>query len=679
MGKPLPKWAKLTPPKKMEGESVIEEDAFLRTKAYHAVARQMDLAFWEALRQTGGHFFHSEFDGLLSLSKKVNTNNKAAVQNPDETRASKKQRSSANETYSSGDTVDDTLLEAVAGHTVLSSMMEANQFTIQPAVQYDPLLLPLFILDGPFAEKDRDMWMFHLVQSTKQSRPRACTVWLRPEKRTGNSKCSRQEEVMRQCLAQEPDMKTIFSRKRLRNSSLTDILIFWAAHTRAYDEILVFLQVEDGDGLYSKTADLQDFLQWAVERRAFHGLPFTIVFMGQHSFRRPIQLRSSTQSSVGLLVRRLELPSTESVLDSFWEQWSNDCTLFFQSRTLRRLRHTFQNQNRSAVHVLRQLQQEVALQFSAPGSFLMACRLLSSQQQSKRITSLIFDKDFHSLVPHGRVSSSESLHVWLVDCEARRRTALVALRMQKLLYETFNNGSLEPFLLCPINKVLRIDKELDEENRSILISALANLRAEAHVATESPFSYIDLLPGDKEPYEAEIRGKTVHSINELLLLFDQCRSISEAQSCLAPLVHEWVSQSPSPFLLKPMCFLEDDEMSCRPPQPRRDHVQALLELNFVTAAGGGGDEEDKWVYIPGCLYRIILDRVSISESEWFDSFVETFPVGPGGDVASRAKLFHLFGCGVRHLQISGLIRDRRLKGKSGIMYEKAALVWCGGD
>lgn len=753
--KPLPKWARLIQPSSpsSSSSSVDREDAFLRTKAYHAVAESMNRAFSRALLDTSSPMFYQELNGLLAKVKQTSTNaNKeeqelqAQADEVEEERVPKKQRSSSSTDNHSGDcdapsststtrssdhdhdhdhvdtnevqtTSEPTASAVVSTASLLTSGSSKQFFTLQPPVHYDPLLLPLLILDGPFWHTDRAAWMAHLVHSAKQSRPRSCTVWLRPtpcQLRSGARGCyySYKEELMRQCLAQEPD-PTIFagSRRRRRNqrflrnyttttsssSSVTDALLLWAARTRAFDEILVFLEVEHGDSLYnnnnnnsnSSTANaaeqLADFLAWAAERRALHGLPLSIVFMGpQRSFRRPIQLMRSIGGG-GLLVRRVELPSPKAVLEAFWVHFSKEgcCPgVLLHPSTLSTLRHVYQNQNRSAVHILYQLQQAVALQFSLPGSFLSAVQLLASpqQQQSKRITSLIFHKQFQSLVASNSSNStlasctSTSLLTWLEDCESRRRLACsVALPLHKLLNDKYSESS-EPFLLHPMNSAQKFDKALNEEDRRALIAAAAaNLRSESsQAATESAFSHLDLLPGDKLPHETLIREKTADAINELIVLFDQCTTVSEVIKCLEPLTDAWVTKSPSPLDNPLLLPSSQDEKVCSPPLPRRDHVNAMLEdLECV------GD--DRSVIVPGCMYRLILDRASISETDWFNSFVETYQHPAGTDATSRTMLFHLFGCGVRHLQICGLIRDRRVTGKSGTTYEKTALVWCGGD
>ena len=95
------------------------------------------------------------------------------------------------------------------------------------------------MVQGPFGRADRAAY---LAARVRMDPPRTCTVWLRPSTCTKNNW---PEEVMRQCLAQEPEAKSIFSslHKKRQTLSLTDILVAWAGRTRSFDAIAVYLEL----------------------------------------------------------------------------------------------------------------------------------------------------------------------------------------------------------------------------------------------------------------------------------------------------------------------------------------------------------------------------------------------------------------------------------------------------
>ncbi len=125
------------------------------------------------------------------------------------------------------------------------------------STRHNPLLLPVMILEGPSYRLDRQEWMRHLVLSTKQTRPRSAVVWLRrPTASAARAAAantsgvqhvfSRQAELMRQCLRLEDDLPpALKSKRKLAKASLTDMLLLWAGHTTAFDDTVVFWEMDE--------------------------------------------------------------------------------------------------------------------------------------------------------------------------------------------------------------------------------------------------------------------------------------------------------------------------------------------------------------------------------------------------------------------------------------------------
>lgn len=608
------------------------------------------------------------------------------------------------------------------------------------------LLLPLTVLDCPAVDgRDRAAWMRQLVRAGRRREPRVCTVWLRTSNNhktktsKNNNKDHYKDELMRQCLQQEPgrdwyrflsnsnNKRNKKSNKRTQQPqqpqhevrSRTGILTAWAAHTRAFDAIRVYFECDDSDALYgnsnSNSALLPDLLQWCASRRAWHGLPLEVVWMRPHAgFRRPVPLHSATPSAVGLRTRVVSLPAPSIVLRRFQEellkQDDNDNCLGIlfqqqqqQPQIVDTVRRVFAHQNRSAVYVIQQVKQSVAEQLAAPGSFWTVAPWLLPRH-ARRMTALLLDADFQRSVlganynknkNKGSSSNKTALLEWLASLEVRRRLQASARRVQRILYEKFydecnsdeNDSSssssvVVPYLLQRHDKFPIHDQTLTDDDRRILLEPVAaQLRNVSHETTPTVFSQLALFPTDRVVHEQAVRRDLQHALNELVVLVDRCATVVQVQRCLVDILQQHDNININRH--------GDANESDRLPQPRRDHVTALLEdLEHDENRNSDDLDNDNLkttttttssdIHIPGLLYRIILDRAAISEDEWFQAFYHERKQQQQHDLG-LPDAFNLFGCGVRDLQISGLIRPRRIAGKSETLYEKTALVWCGGD
>lgn len=720
------------------------DDAQLRSRAYHAHAARFEACLVAALEETTQGTVWTALDELMLLQSPNVENGTtttsihrpaAALLEPKDTDApsQKKQKLTLNDIhdeYAPNDPA--TLGKDDANNTTTDTTATTSYFTIRPMATattlsrgtFDPLLLPLLIVKGPFWPRDRTASMAFMHQSIGQKRPRSCVVWLqRPwdaasttptEQQQSQNGSWRQKELLRRCLlAPEEPNAAIRKRRSQRHrrhprpyhqgdphgsstTTVTDPLVHWAANTRAFDDIVLLIENDRGE---TTDDDIMDFIQWAADRRANHGLPLVlVVWEAVAPLHRSLPLRSNAQSSIGLLVRHVDWPKSESILTEFWSKLlchndpnnknNNNASsnldhhdVMFPREFMAEIRRTFAYQNDSVIYVLSRLRHCVALQFSMPGSFLSATKLLSPHH-SKRITSLLYSVHFHNLVSsfHGEPKRT-SLKSWMVQLESQRQIAQIAMSLKSHLVP------LDHFLLVPLHHSYMKQSTatlLNDESRKVLLSSLARFRknVQQRSSRKSIFAHLDLLSGDRAPYEASIRVQTMTHINNLIVLIGQCVTVSDALACVDFLVEESIAHSCSPFINSggTVPLLPRLMQACRTPEPRRDQVGALLHPIENDKLHGETDNND--VNIPGKMYKILFDCAAISEAEWFNAFLEITPysIDAAADERYKIEQYESFLCGLKYLQIAGLIRGRRTStSKGGIMYDKTAHVWCGGD
>ena len=625
----LPSWATLIHPRfdsdlkepvPRNPVELVEEESYLRTRSYHAMSRQMDLA--------AAHSFQK-------LSKTVQAQLSKLIDKiePVEDEPSPPSKRARMEEQ------DAEFLRGICS-------------IIDPPKRYNPLLLPILILQGPSYCLDRQEWMKQLVLSTKRTRRRSAVVWLRPT--TGLS-VSWQEEVTRQCLNQEQDDLPAILRKRrkIAKASITEILLTWASHTQAFDDVLIYLEVKDS--FYAR--DLQDFICWLAERRAVQGLPFALVLLGPHVGCRKIELRSSTQNPVGLIVRQRVLPPAKELLDAFWERLclKQGFPIPFSADVMVAIADSFQEQHRSAVQVILDLKKVLAHHFLTQGSFLMATaneRTLPDEQ--RRITWFLTKMEARKLIVRSSESRRSLVH-WRREMELRRRKASVAMEVLHLLHK--QRDSSVPFLLRRHRSTASsFDKALNREKRGDLVALLARLRK---LDDDYGIKYV-------ESQTQTDREALVQLINELIILADSCSYSSDMEQCLEPVLNEWTehvnahadgSSMMSSSALAALCV-----------QPRRHTVTGLTEGRIDEASPVSVSS------LVGRMYRLIQDRVSLSQDDWYGAFRADLPSDIG-----RQESFSLFICGINYLKLQGLLREKRVPSRGDTVYEKAVLVWCSGD
>ena len=626
----LPKWARVVPPRfekqlksgmLSEPLSVAGEEAFLRTRSYHVLSRKIDYAV-EASLATLSASFHEELRDLLTQVE------------PEESETM--EPSPAKRARSEKETTEDSPVEDFLSAT----------YRIDVCNRFNPLLLPMLVLQGPAHGLDRHDWMQHLVRSTKKKRPRSCTVWLHAN---WSLDFTWQEELTRQCLSQEPALSAVLRKRSfMAKASITDTLMEWAQSTLSFDDIVVFLEIEDD--FYSN--HLQTFIGWAATRRALQGIPFALVLLGPHTGRRPLELRSYAQGPVGVLLRHLTLPSTAAVVDLFFERlWiKQDFPILFSAPIREHLGRVYREQNESAICVAMKLKLALAHIFCAKWSFLLAASCLPDERY--RIKWFLIQQEPRKLIPGNSVTRA-SLQEWMDSFESKARCGRVALRILCSLLGN-NRDTRFPLLFQLGNPQHGDTKPFESNEKTNVLSLLFSIR--------------DQIDHGSGPENATVHlsvAEAVNAVNRLIVLSDKCETFSDMHRCAGRYAHEWVDLA---FSWPGISVGSSSALASLDSQPRRHSVRGLLEAPSELS------QSTNLVKLVGNMYRLIQDRVGIDRSEWFKLFRHTFAL----ELNLNEALKH-FGYGVYHLMLCGLLRERRLSHKNDIRYEKTLLVWCSGD
>jgi hypothetical protein len=557
------------------------------------------------------------------------------------------------------------------------------------STRYNPLLLPVMILEGPSYRLDRQEWMRHLVLSTKQTRPRSAVVWLRRPTASATHTAaaaantaggvphvfSRQEELTRQCLrlGQDDLPPALLSKRKLAKASLTDMLLLWAGHTTAFDDIVVFWEMDES--FY--TRDNQDFLSWLAERRALDKLPFAVVLLGPHVGRRRLELRSATQGPVGLLVRRCVLASTDDLLAKFADNlWTKQAfSVPFSPAILSTITQSYREQNKSAVFVMLKLKEALAHSFIPRGSFRTCISTGKAflGEERKRIAWFLLDENARALLLSdsnlSTTTTTTTSRLAVVDSlqelESCRRKACVAMQVLGML----GNQSDLPFFYCgsnnngEANMASRVEK-IHTRQRQQIMSLLARLRKSGTVQPGSTSLNGLIFSGGRAPVETLLNKTITTLVNELIIVIDKCTHRSEVEQCLFPIVDDWVEKTNT---LQNSSGAISSALISLTTQPRRHLVAGVAEAIPAEEEGALSIAN-----VPGNMFKLVQDRVSISQDDWFGVFEEGI-----ASQAGRQESILLFTYGLNFLKVCGLIREKRVRGNT--IFEKAVLVWSSGD
>jgi hypothetical protein len=173
-----------------------------------------------------------------------------------------------------------------------------------------------------------------------------------------------------------------------------------------------------------------------------------------------------------------------------------------------------------------------------------------------------------------------------------------------------------------------------------------------------------VFSGRRAPAETPLNKAITTLVNELIVVIDKCTHRSEVEQCLFPVVDEWVEQTSTLQNSSGAIF---SALASLTTQPRRHLVAGITEAMSADEEGALSVTN-----VPGSMFKLIQDRVSISQDDWFGAFKESI-----ASQASRQESILLFTYGLNFLKVCGLIREKRVRGNT--IFEKAVLVWSSGD
>jgi hypothetical protein len=345
---------------------------------------------------------------------------------------------------------------------------------------------------------------------------------------------------------------------------------------------------------------------------------------------------------------------------------------------------------------------------------------------SKRVTSLFYDDVYQSmlLIPTSLPSAgSRELFHQLQEYESDRYMSSIALQLYNYIQvryhcsdtsdnengRTMNDSNGEDDIELHASSVLSLfvgrmnytwmddtesnyvafdngDLLLNENDRRSIISYLVKIVSSnfGSMTTNSVFTQLHLFDDEKIYHQNGLRNRMKYKINELIVLLDHCITLHDIHRCIDSMLSMNREKEGSDEQIYPF---GDHNSSMNVPCPRRDHVRALMREIDNTEIDTIGNKDDNnkktllLINVPGIMYRLIRNRVVVTEVEWYEALLDHVRnnyIVPTSEYAEMTDWFHIFGCGIRQLQLSGLIR--RNEGRNNaIQYERIALVWCGGD
>ncbi len=608
----LPSFVKLIPFKRKnrlkEPLSLQEEEEYLRTRSFHCLARKLDFAMEETLKELSVPF-HDALDRLLQAQQECEEHTLSAE--------TKSTTEASNPPGSNSDDVYDYFLVP------------------DPSKQrFSRHLLPILALHVPPYLLDRQNWIRHLVKANRRNRPRCCTIWLHSNSATNSSW---QEDVRRQCFVQEPHLSS--SLQSVERKAITPTLLKWAERTNTFDEIVVFLEI-DCDFSDSK---LQDFVHWLSEKRSNQQLPFNLVLVVPHGNGRQLEIESSSRGN-GFRISHVRLSSTDAVVDTFSTNIfvRNNFPIIFPARMTRDLDEAFQEQDKSAIAVVRTLKAYLTQVFSSPWSFLLAEKDCSADDQSRIRWFLEIEKG-NALAPLELTRSGKSLQAWLCELQSHRRQGCISMQLDSLLRKHVSKRSV-PLLFLPGKRYEGLETPMHEVEKQRAFEFILHHR---NCFASDPIS------------DTQSLSKTNELLNELIILcsasvthLDMIGSVARLHQVWSNHISVFVSSEGSP--------------AGSQIQPRRQFICGLVHGIRVT-------KELNLVAMVGQMYELIEDRASITNEEWFGIFLNTVAAD-----FSHTDALIMFSYGIFHLKLCGVLKEktRAINQKAEVQYEKVIVIWC---
>lgn len=682
----LPAWAQASFLKD-ESKSLVpleEEEVYLRTRAYHALANELD----DAVKST--------IDIQISfLVVKLQAFFRQSMPN--------------NANTSSGETLTRNVSES-----------SINAFIVEPPTQYIPSMLPFALLPGPTNLLDRRELSKSLTTSLANGNPRTAVCHLTTTTAaTSTNHCGPLvEEIWRQCVEQEGIYHMpSYASKRKRRLSPTDHWLAWANATTMFDDIIVVL--EEG---YIVDRLLKDFLSLLSQLRAHHGLPIQCILVtSSGSDQSSSTLLECRSNNSNLLIQTFAMPSSEIIVEGLWEHILLTSNGHFAKAlppaVLSSIRSSFQNHHASFVKTVALVKQAVALRYQCKATASASSTGIYKDDADavKRLSWFCLDPWGRQILTGTRGATKNTL----VQRQERQRTLCCTLSclmkaLSKLLLVdsvgNTNDTSTTPGTksTSATNLILDIEESLHTpfSMKAMARRIIHKLKEENAVLTRLAFARTALVGEALSSSEDAALVIQVQKVNELIVLLGQHYSAEDGKIVRSDSkdkdntnekesVQRYLWQSVEEWIYELLQMLETThaELNKSPgraatslhqdtvcqvllPEHRR-HIATALIGHESKSKTTKKDRDALLRAVPSELFRLMTNIVAIERYEWFDLYKDWI----GFDDSDKDEAWALFSVGVHQLIYVGLIREkrgvRRIAGQ--IFYEKAALVWSTGE
>lgn len=465
----------------------------------------------------------------------------------------------------------------------------------------------------------------------------------------------------------------------------------------------MLLSIYKADELLYST-ELRDFLHTLAAKRAEQGIPVSVVMLEPPEGRRHIELRSSRQGYAGFVVRALALPSCEHVLHNFWRHlWiQENFPILFSLNALKDIKRSYLHHQKSCDRTLHKLSQLLASKLLQAGSFLAVA--LSAPVKSELWDRMAWFLSYTG----GRVGEStinrgcSGILKVLKEIPSDYQSAALCLHLMESIKSKHNSSSLS--LFKPTFSGL-----FRGTTRRELLQGLLNLRKQIDVRNDAGDrdetcmkKHLCNLPVGRahEMVKSVARQQTAGSkrfVNEMVVIVSNCRDgddLTEIEQLFDEVLQRWAScntKIEGNSDAEPKLKTNDTAMHSSKclgdslaSEPRKEIVAALLLSSEVwhwppqqgRLQVDTRDSTCPLASVSGIMYRLIKDRVALTQEEWVEAFRHQM-LDMGNESNSEHIFYTLFSLGLRYLKQCGLVAEKlRVGSTKDIIYERAKLVYC---
>ena len=443
--------------------------------------------------------------------------------------------------------------------------------------------------------------------------------------------------------------------------------------------------------------------------------------MGPHDGRRTMELRSTSQGYAGFMIRSVSLPSPSYIVDQFWKRLylKRQFPILLPPVVLAAIHRSFTYHHSTFCKASQTLKQALAYHFTQRGSLLTVANdpsILAELWQrlawfcvAEELTVGKFCREILVSADSEAISSQRILEV-VGDEGTRQQEAQLVLHLMASVSQAKKTGNklnvFNPTFQYLLDNVTRRDMLEHLVQLREQISTGNNHRHNADVGKPNLghkaflAKYITCMPleeacSQEKDFKMQQLAKKQNFVNELIVLVGNCRdgdsSLSEIEQLLDETLGRWINHRCDANTGKEPSsewdwLTEKDWVSLAEsfsPEPRHQTVAALLRghspADRPTSNSNTRSNHLSLFNVAGTMYRVIRDRVAVTQEDWYEEFWQRAIVEAAEDV-SRDKSFAQFSLGLRYLKQCGFISEKlRVGSRSDIIYERAKLVWCGGD